>query len=530
MVASVLRFYQLGSVPPSPDWDEAALGYNAYSILQTGKDEYNQPFPVVLRSFDDYKPALYVYLAIPPIKVFGLNVFSVRLPSAIFGILTVLATYFLVKELFKRDDLALLSAFLLAISPWHIQFSRVAFETNVGLAFNIFMVLFFIKGLKRPWLLSLSAVFSTFAIYTYQSEKVFTPLLVLTLCIVYYKSLLKLSKKYILAAGIIGAIAIMPMISYISTNKGALDRAQATLAFSDKTTYLKQNIVRLKYDQESGDLLGKIFDNRRVLYLKTGISGYISHFDLNWLFITGDIDRHHAHSMGLLYMWELPFILLGIYSLLFNFRFENWDKRSLQLIFAWFFIAPLPAAFTSGVPHAVRTINFLPTYQVFTAVGILLFFRHLSKTKLKIATIKLTHLIYATFSVVVLLNFFYYIDNYFVQQNYFQSKEWQYGYREAVEYVNENEDRYEKIVVSDHEPLDQSHIFFLFYKRYPPQNYMNNGQRIEKYEFRSIDWSKEDKSSAILYIGRPNDFDENAKVIKTINYLNGEPAIKIVEG
>src|SRR5258705_13126314 len=90
LFSAVLRLYQLGAVPVSPDWDEAALGYNAYSILQTGKDEYGKSFPIILQSFADYKPALYMYLAIPTIALFGLDTFAVRLPSAIFGILTVL--------------------------------------------------------------------------------------------------------------------------------------------------------------------------------------------------------------------------------------------------------------------------------------------------------------------------------------------------------------------------------------------------------------------------------------------------------
>src|SRR5688500_14249166 len=102
LTAGVLRLWQLGATPISPNWDEVALGYDAYSIIQTGRDEYGNLFPVVLRSFDDYKPALYAYLAIPPIATFGLNAFAVRLPSAIVGILAVLAVYFLVKELFKR--------------------------------------------------------------------------------------------------------------------------------------------------------------------------------------------------------------------------------------------------------------------------------------------------------------------------------------------------------------------------------------------------------------------------------------------
>ena len=103
LVASFLRLWQLGHVPPSPDWDEAALGYNAYSIKETGKDEYGEPFPIILRSFDDYKPALYVYFVIPFISLFGLDIFAVRLVSALFGIATVIVVYFLIHELTRMQ-------------------------------------------------------------------------------------------------------------------------------------------------------------------------------------------------------------------------------------------------------------------------------------------------------------------------------------------------------------------------------------------------------------------------------------------
>src|SRR5680860_712593 len=159
-LAVILRFWQLGKVPVSPDWDEVALGYNAYSVIQTGKDEYGKFLPVVLRSFDDYKPALYMYLTVPTIFLFDLNVFAVRFPSAFFGVIGVIAVFFLIRDLFKeykyKDQLALLTSASLSISPWDIQFSRVAFESHVGAVFNILTALFFIKGLKKPWFLTVS--------------------------------------------------------------------------------------------------------------------------------------------------------------------------------------------------------------------------------------------------------------------------------------------------------------------------------------------------------------------------------------
>src|SRR3989344_8709077 len=149
ILASVLRFYDLANNPPGLTWDEASLGYNAYSLLQSGKDEYGSLLPLNLRSFGDWKPSLYAYLDIPFVAIFGLNEIAVRLPSGVFGVLGVYGTYLLVYQLFKRREVALFSAFFLAISPWHIQFSRPAFEANVALTFNIFAVYFFIKGITN---------------------------------------------------------------------------------------------------------------------------------------------------------------------------------------------------------------------------------------------------------------------------------------------------------------------------------------------------------------------------------------------
>ena len=111
-LAAILRFYQLGDNPPSLDWDETAHGYNAYSILLTGKDEYGYRFPLSFRSFDDYKPPLYTYLVIPAVAIFDLNDFAVRLPSAILGVLAVAFTYLMVFESLRNKKIALIEAIL----------------------------------------------------------------------------------------------------------------------------------------------------------------------------------------------------------------------------------------------------------------------------------------------------------------------------------------------------------------------------------------------------------------------------------
>lgn len=535
ILASILRLWQLGKVPSSPDWDEASLGYNAYSIMQTGKDEYGKFLPVVLRSFDDYKPALYTYLVIPFIKLVGLNIYAVRLPAALFGILAVLATFFLVKELFSRVKIALLVSFFLAISPWHLQFSRIAFESGVGMAFNIFSALFFIKGLKKPFYLLASSILMGLSLYIYQSEKVFTPILAVILIGVFRKQLFSISKKYLAVALIIGAIISLPMINFTFTNKEALARAKGVSVFADSTALLKENVQKLVEDKKNNDLIGLVLDNRRIVFAKTVIAGYLSHFDLNWLFITGDLARHHAPNMGLLYLWDLPFLFIGIFVLLFG----KFDRKAKLLLSLWFLASPIPASITSGVPHAVRTLNFLPIFQIFTAIGVLFAANFISNIKYQIAKIHLKYLIFTVCFLFLIFNFLYYLNQYFVQQNYFNASEWQYGYENSITAVKKIENNYKKIVVSNQPPMDQSYIFFLFYLQYSPSLYQKEAQyssggfrenhAFGKFEFRPINWDKENKNGETLYIGRPNDFQDSANILTRVSYPDGQTAIELVK-
>ncbi len=544
ILASILRLWQLGKVPLSPDWDEVALGYNSYSIMQTGRDEYGKFLPIILRSFDDYKPALYAYLTIPSISFFGLNVFSVRLPSAIFGILTIIATYFLAKELFKNSRLKLeignwkleipeVASLLLAISPWHIQFSRIAFEANVGVALNVFGILFFLKAFKKPWFLFLSALMLGLSLYVYQSEKVFVPLLIAVLIYSFRKEFLTIGKKYIYTSIIIFAIICLPLILFTLTNKDALSRAKTVSIFSN-SSIIEANTGKIARDKANNDILGLVLDNRRVEFAKYVAAGYLSHLDLNWLFIKGDIARHHAPGMGLMYLVELPFLLIGIYSLLFG----KFDKIVKIFIILWFLIVPIPASVTNDVPHAVRAINFLPILQILTAIGIMSALQKISNFKFQISNFQIKYLILSLFFSFFIFNFTYYLNQYFVQQNYFNARYWQYGYKNIVDYVSTVKKDYKKIIVSNTATMDQSYMFFLFYLKYDPHKYLSEGgtltgkiegkNKFANFEFRKFNYYEENEKN-ILLIGSPFDFPEVFKTIHEINFPDKTLAIKVVE-
>ena len=115
-LAIILRVVLLNEVPNGFYSDEASIGYNAYSILKTGKDEHGMLLPLYFKAFGEYKNPVYIYSVIPFINIFGLNEFAVRLTSALFGTLTVIFTYFLAKELFHKR-VGLWAALFLAISP-----------------------------------------------------------------------------------------------------------------------------------------------------------------------------------------------------------------------------------------------------------------------------------------------------------------------------------------------------------------------------------------------------------------------------
>ena len=566
ILAVALRLIQLDKVPPSLNWDEAALGYNAYSILKTGRDEYGVRFPTVLQSFGDYKPSLYTYLAIPSVALFGLNEFAVRFPSALFGFLTVLFTYFLVNELFinglkrnselvnsltRNKSIAFISSFLFAISPWHIQFSRGAFEANLGLFLAVLGTYLFLKALKnddssnirRPeldsrsqtikipklvrndssnigfiknkYLLPLSAITFSLSMYAYHSSRVFVPLLILSLIFLYRKKLFKL-RNWVAVSFLIGAILILPFIKSLTQGE-ILNRFSGVSAFSD-SAILNRSIEKIEEDNNS--FIGRIVHNRRIEYAKIFLKNYFSHFNANFLFIEADQNpRHHAPENGLLYFWEIITLPIGFFTL---FKLKGKGK---WVIFSFLFLAPIAAAAAKASPHAIRFLNSLPAWIIISSFGL-----HFLLKKFKKA--------WLLAGLVVLGNLIYWANLYFIHLPLETSQYWQYGYKEVVAEVSKIEKNYNKVIITGQ--YDQPYIFFLFHKKYEPQKYQTEHKNFErsseyerafnKYQFlEKIDLSEIKKDDQILIVatneevGNKKDF----KVIKKIDFLDGSPAFLV---
>jgi len=144
-----LRLVGLSNLPVGLTPDEAAQGYSAKALFETGKDEWGKPWPLNLRSFGDFKPPLQTYLMIPTVAVFGLNKLAVRLPNALLGSLVIIGVFLLASKLFKNKTLGLIAAFLIAFSPWHLPLSRGAFEANLTVFFSSFGLWFCLNLWKK---------------------------------------------------------------------------------------------------------------------------------------------------------------------------------------------------------------------------------------------------------------------------------------------------------------------------------------------------------------------------------------------
>ncbi len=197
LLSSFLRIYKLDSVPPSLNWDEVAAGYNAYTIANWGADEWGNFLPLVFKSFGDDKHPVHIYTTAIFVKILGLSDFVVRLPSALLGVFSIVVIFYLSLILFKNKLTALLAALFLAVSPYHLQFSRGLWESNFALSFFLLgLLLFFLSFSKKKYFLILSYLCFGLSLFSYHSAKVVVPPVVMLLTAVNIKQLIKLSFNF----------------------------------------------------------------------------------------------------------------------------------------------------------------------------------------------------------------------------------------------------------------------------------------------------------------------------------------------
>lgn len=461
ILAAFLRFWHLSQTPPSLSHDEVAIGYNAWSVLTTGKDEYGTSYPILFRSFDDYKLPGYIYLTVLSEKIFGLTELAVRFPSAFLGTLTVFAFYFMVKELLRDNgkvasSIPLLAAAMLAISPWHINFSRAAFETNGSLFFIVLGTLFLLKSRKKPKYLVISSIIFVLSIYFYYTARVVIPIIILVYFFIYSGELFKL-KKWIVTSFVIGFLLLLPLIPQMFAS--GLSRVNQVSIFEDKSLTNPYTQAILRNDNSP---LTKIMYNRRIAYLQQFADNYLKNFAPDFYFTNG------TGPMGLLYLWEIPFLLFGLYLVC------RTNKKWKWLVLAWFFTVPLVGGLTIGQPNALRTLANVPMTALFSTIGLYQIYEILKKKKY------FRHLAFA-FLIIFIFFFIRFLTLYFDYNQNLTASSWGDGHKQAAQYVKENKDTYDAVYISG--DYWRPYIYMLFYMKYQPSLYQQDGSR---YGFSNI--------------------------------------------
>ena len=543
--ALLLRVVGISSFPVGFTQDEAGLGYDAYSLLLTGKDQWGKSLPLVLRSFGDFKMPLYSYLAIPSVYLLGLNEFSVRLPNAILGSLAVLTTFLMVSKITKRKELGLLSALFLAVSPWHIGLSRGAFEANLTTFFIPLGVWAFVTAIEKPRFMVLAAISFGLNLFSYHSARLFTPVLILVLVGSYLKELKQIGAKVqgiilskykwgLLVFSVFLAAAIFTMFT------GGAKRGLDITIISPTDNWTA--VADRRYEatlQGFPAFYARIFSNKVSYVFETFSKNYLSYFSSSFLFSEGAGEWSYGliPGRGVLYVFEVIFVLAAIFSFA---KKEGFNKMGLFLL--WILISPIAAALTKGPGFAAnRVAVMIPAIQVTSVWGGVYLYEKL-KGRYGNGLAKG----FAWGVLIILLGSLAgFLEDYRYHAPLRASKAMQYGMKDIMATINSIEGNYEGVVLS--RTLSVPNIWAQFYMQVDPSEVQDASRvwlRYEKLGIKYLDQLNEYsmaeftfgdivisdlKGMNYLVVGRPEEFPSHVAPLATFTYLDGAPSYILVD-
>ena len=502
-LAGMLRTWRLTGVPAGFHGDELGAGYNAYSLLKAGVDEYGKAWPI---SFRENISPLNFYLMIPFVTVFGPVELAVRLPGVIWGLGIIIVSYFLVKELFPRNKwLAEVTSLLLAVSPWHVQVSRIAHDAGLGLLVQTAAVWWFLKGLKQPnWLIASFGLFGL-SLYAYHGPKVTTPLLLAALLLVWRK---KVSWLRVRQGVILFGIISLPLIVSMLTTPLSDNRLVGV------SILVREATLRPALEQAEGlpAILRLVFYNPIAIYALAFLRQYFNYLNWDWLWFDNSFTRYfNVTGVGLMYLVELPFLLVGIYELVKS------RSREAKLVLLWLAIAPVAGAVTLGEPNAGRAALMLPMLELITAWGMITAVKKWSVKPVIIAGL-------------MGLNLIWFGQQYLIQSPKQFAVQWAYGSKQATMLAAKYESQVDRIIFTDR--YKQPYIFVLFYAHPEPEWLQSQTKhrrenlgydKIGKYEFRQVDWFKDSQMKNSLLLGTAEEIPETAEgIVDEISDPNGQ--------
>jgi 4-amino-4-deoxy-L-arabinose transferase-like glycosyltransferase len=438
-LATVLRLVALGSVPGPLSHDEAVKGYDAWSILHTGRDQYGERLPLVFRSIGDYREAAMPYLIALSEAAFGPTDFAVRLPAALAGVTLVLGVFLLGRELFDRDTGLLAMAFL-AISPWHVQVSRLAFRaglTPVCVTFGLWLLL---RALRRGGSLVPTGLVLGLALHTYLNARAFLPLLLVGITLSCGAALRPRPRRTL--GGLVALAAMAAPLALWAVAHPA------------------------DFTGHAGESFGWREAGNPFAFAPQVTGKYAAYLGPGNLLLQGDpYPVPSTGRFGVLYWPELPLFVAGV--VLLARRRGPGDR----LVLWWLLTFPLAPALADGAPPDwLRSSTGLPVFELIAAAGGVWLWRKLPPLHPR-RWVRPSVLM--VFGVALLGNVAMFLHDYTVRFPHRAAWAFHDGASEAMRTLAEMEADYATLVIPKEIP--GIHDIYLFYSRYDPHRLLAEG-------------------------------------------------------
>lgn len=522
-IGLILRVIAISIIPTGFTPDEAAFGYNAFTLLKTGKDEWGRPFfqlPAYgLRSFGDDKLPAYAFFVVPSVKLLGLNEGSTRLPNAILGGLGVIVMYIISQSAFGRrnKNIGLISAAVYALSPWSIQLSRGAFEANLAVTLLPLTLACMIR--KK---IIFAGVMGGISMYTYHTPRLVTfPSMLIT-------NFFFANKKSLLSLVIAGVLFFPGLIGMITSGNS---RVSNVSIFSPTDNWLSVADRRFESNAQGiSDNISRIFSNKLTSVSQEFVNNYLSYFSPQFLVTKGPAESTYGMltNQGVIYLIDGVALLIWIYFFI--------KKPTLKQIWLLILILiyPVAAALAKGPGLAAnRAALLMPVLIIGISIGYSNLSKSLPSKILKAAII---------FGYLVLFAFF--LENYSLHSYKQLAKPMLYGYREVFLRALPISKNYESVLIS--KSLSEPHIYVAFFTQYEPKKYQEasiawkdfnlkgysfldqmDGYKLGRYTFGSI--NKANESGRTLIIARPNEIPSQDSSYFIVNFPDGTPSVVVTD-
>ena len=429
---SIIRFWNLDTNPPGLHGDEALTGYTAYSLLKTGKDLAGKTNILSLTDTNGggTYPSVLSWIMVPFVAVLGLHPYVDRFPSALFGVVSIIALFVIVKEVTRKDALALAAALLLAVNPWAIHISRQGLLESVSLGMVLLGTAFFLKAGAKPAYILVSSVFFGLALFSYDAPRLFLPFFIIALAVFRWRAL-RQSKRFSLFSLFVFLIFYTLFLhqTFFRGEIGEYSKSSIlNMAKISERVNTERTLTRAPL------WLSGIFHNKLTVGYKNVLTNYVGIFSLNWLFVNGSGELQQATgSHGQYHLFELPLFFIGLYY------FFTKHRKVFYLFLLWIFIGALPGGFSTGV-NTFRNSLVIPAPLLFSASGLLVVFSGIAKLspgKRTVAGAALTTVIVALVTS--------YLFTYFFDYPVYASERWDKQKNEAILYALQRKNDYANV-------------------------------------------------------------------------------------